>query len=242
MHPYIKGYENRLDRFDIKFISRNVFLSGILKIYFRYQVYGFKNIPEQGPGIIVMNHGILPLDGFLLGLEILQRLSRLPRGLTDHIVFSVPFLREFFLSVGIVDGNRENAMKVLKKGGLLMVMPGGAREGIKRPEDRYKLFWEGRTGFIKIAQQSGAPIILSFCYGIDDIYEWIYQRSGRKTGDIGVPFLIGLGILPIPVRLTQVVSRPVFIDPKEDVEKVHNNLLRRMRALYHRAKRLNSIR
>ncbi|MCX7943309.1 MAG: acyltransferase family protein [Deltaproteobacteria bacterium] len=239
MHPYVKGYENRLDKFDIKFISRNIFLAGLLKLYFRYEVFGFENIPQKGAGIIVMNHGILPLDGFLLGMEILIRLARLPRGLTDHIIFNVPFLRELFLSVGIVDGNRDNALKVLRKGGLLMVMPGGAREGIKMPEDKYKLNWEGRTGFIKIAQMSGAPIVLSFCYGIDDIYEWILHKTGRKTEDIGVPVLMGLGILPLPVKLTQVISKPIFISPKKDPEEVKKSLMREMRRLYKKAKLLS---
>ncbi len=241
MHPYTKGCENRLDRFDIRFLSRNIFLSGLMKLYFRYRLFGFGNIPEKGPGIIVMNHGILPLDGFLLGMEILIRLSRLPRGLTDHLIFKVPFLREFFLSAGIVDGNRGNAMKVLDRGGLLMVMPGGAREGIKRPEDKYKLNWEGRTGFIKIAQESGAPIILSFCYGIDDIYEWVYQRSGRKTDEIGLPFLFGLGILPIPVRLTQVIDKPAYVKPYEDVAQIQKNLINRMKRLYRKAKSLDKV-
>ncbi len=239
MYPFIRGYENRLDRFDIRFIARNIFLAGIMKLYFRYEVFGFENIPKEGPGIIVMNHGILPLDGFLLGMEILTRLSRLPRGLTDHIIFNVPFLREFFLSAGIVDGNRENAMRILYKGGLLMVMPGGAREGIKKPEDKYRINWEGRTGFIRIAQMSGAPVILSFCYGIDDIYEWILHKTGRKTEDIGVPLLMGLGILPIPVKLTQVVSEPVYIQKSEDAEKVQKKLLRKMNILYKKARDLS---
>ncbi|MGC8928664.1 MAG: lysophospholipid acyltransferase family protein [Myxococcota bacterium] len=239
MHPYIKGYENRLDKFDINFLAKNIFLSGILRLYFRYKVYGFENIPKKGPAIIVMNHGILPIDGFILGMEILIRLSRLPRGLTDHIIFNVPFLREFFLSAGIVDGNRENALKVLKKGGLLMVMPGGAREGIKRLEDKYKLNWEGRTGFIRVAQMSRSPIILSFCYGIDDIYQWVHQKSGSKTEDLQVPFLFGLGVLPIPVKLTQVISKPIPVREDEDIEKVQKRLLNKMQRLYHKAKKMS---
>lgn len=241
MHPYVKGYENRLDRFDIGFIARNIYIAGLMKLYFRYEVYGFENIPRKGPGIIVMNHGILPLDGFLLGMEILIRLSRLPRGLTDHIIFKVPFLREFFLATGIVDGNRDNALRILKKGGLLMVMPGGAREAIKLPDERYKLKWEGRSGFIEIARMSGAPIILSFCYGIDDIYEWILKKGGRKTEELNVPVLMGIGILPIPVKLTQVISRPFFVSPGDDVEVVKKDLIRHMKRLYRRAKRLSEV-
>lgn len=239
MHFFVKGYENRLDKFDMQFISRNIFIAGIMKIYFRYEVFGFENIPQKGPAIIVMNHGILPLDGFLLGMEILIRLSRLPRGLTDHIIFNVPFIREFFLSIGIVDGNRENAIKIIKKGGLLMVMPGGAREGIKKPEDKYKLNWEGRTGFIKIAQETGAPIIPSFCYGIDDIYEWILNKTGRKTEEIGVPLLIGLGILPLPAKLTQVVSKPIYVTKGEDPEEVKKRIISKMKGLYKKAKALS---
>ncbi len=240
MHPYQKGFENRLDKFDINFVARNIFIHGIMKLYFRYEVIGFENIPKKGSAIIVMNHGILPLDGFMLGMEILIRLSRLPRGLTDHIIFNVPFLREFFLSVGIIDGNRENALKVLRKGGLLMVMPGGAREGIKRPEDKYKLNWEGRSGFIKIAQESGSPIILSFCYGIDDIYEWILNKTGRKTYEIGVPIFAGLGLLPLPAKLTQVISKPIYVSKSDDVERVRSDLLRKMKRLYYKAKRLSN--
>lgn len=240
MYPYIKGYENRLDRFDIRFLAKEIFLAGLLKIYFRYRVYGFENIPKKGSGIIVMNHGILPIDGFLLGAEILIRLSRLPRGLTDHIIFNVPFLRELFLSVGIVDGNGENARKVLKKGGLLMVMPGGAREAFKNPKEKYKLHWDTRSGFIKLAQESGAPILLAFCYGIDDIYTWINTRSGRTTDAIGVPMLMGLGVLPIPVSLTQVIDRPIYVRADEDTEKAKKKLIKRMNMLFLKAKKLSA--
>lgn len=239
MYPYIKGYENRLDRFDIRFLAKEIFLAGLLKIYFRYRVYGFENIPKSGPGIIVMNHGILPIDGFLLGSEILTRLSRLPRGVTDHLIFRVPFLRELFLSIGIVDGNRENAMRILKKGGLLMVMPGGAREAFKVYKEKYRLNWENRSGFIRIAQESGAPIILAFCYGIDDIYRWVSTGSGRRTGEIGVPLLMGLGLLPFPVSLTQVIGRPIYVKHNEDIEKVKKMLIKKMNMLFLRAKRLS---
>ena len=38
-----------------------------------------------------------------------EHAGRIPRGLTDHKIFEMPLIRDWFIQLGIVDGTRENA-------------------------------------------------------------------------------------------------------------------------------------
>lgn len=47
----------------------------------------------------------------------------------------------------------------MRRGELVMVFPGGAREVNKRKNERYKLVWKNRLGFARLAIQHGYPIV-----------------------------------------------------------------------------------
>ncbi len=186
--------------------------------YFRYRVEGLDRVPRSGPAILALNHGPIPFDAPLLGMTIYERSGRLPRALTDHLVFKAPFMREVFTAVGAVDGRHETAEALLDHGNLVIVMPGGAPEGFKSSEHAYELYWRKRKGFAKLAIRKQVPVIPAACIGIDDLYTVPFDmfEAGRKYLRVrSLPFgiLWGIGpMIPRRVPLTHWIGEPIWPD------------------------------
>ena len=77
---YRQGDEGRLDLQDVRAITRWMPAMGLLKRYFKYTEHGLENLPQDGPALVAMNHGPMPVDAPLLGVAIYEATGRLPRG------------------------------------------------------------------------------------------------------------------------------------------------------------------
>jgi hypothetical protein len=42
-------------------------------------------------------------------------------------------------------------LELMRDGASILVFPGGAREAFERRGERYRLIWDGRTGFARLA-------------------------------------------------------------------------------------------
>lgn len=215
-YHYSPGDENDLDLIDREFVERVLRAMRFAERYFRYEVHGLDNIPS-GPGLVISPHSAISIDGFLLGKAIHERYGRVVRGLTDHTMFKIPRVRDAVIRLGIVDGNRDNAVRLLRRGELCFAMPGGGDEAFKSSAKRYELLWEGHHGFVHVALRAGAPIIPSVCIGSDDAL-WMPFNSlewGRRLFNARVPIIPGIGILgplPFPVKFTAYVGEPIRFD------------------------------
>ncbi len=213
---YENGDENRADLINYPFIESTYPLVSFLESYHSYEIRDFERIPESGGGIIVGNHGFLAYDIYLLAFKYYQKHKKMWRGLTDHVIFKIPILREIFLALGIVDGNRDNASQLLKGGEFLIVFPGGSKEAMKSSKERYMLKWEGRYGFLKMALKHRVPIIPAVCIGIDEIFD--VHVNGYEFAemlgiqDFPIPIFSGRFGLPIPkpVKLTHYIGEPLY--------------------------------
>lgn len=214
MKPFAPGDEARLDLQDPRTIDRLLPLLGAARAWFRYEVRGLDKVPRTGPALLVLNHGPIPIDAVLLGGAIYEEHGRLPRALTDHLVFRVPMLRELFLLLGAVDGRHDTADALLDRGNLVIVMPGGAPEAFKPSSSAYQLYWRERTGFARVAIRHQVPVIPAACIGIDEIYTLPFDNFelGRRlfgVRSLPLPILWGLGPLPRPVPLTHWIGEPI---------------------------------
>jgi len=247
---YSPGDELRLDYRNDYILTLLEGLLPLIRAYFRYEVVGLENIPEKGRAVLVSNHGILPVDGLLLNYAIKHALGRWPRGLTDRRVFRIPVLRQFFMDLGVVLANPQTGRALLERGDIVYIMPGGAKEAFKPSRDRYRLMWKRRTGFVRLAIQTGAPIVPAVCMGIDETYHVFlegYQLSEKLFGKeafLPVTVPVGLGPLPMPVKLTHYVGRPLRFqykpedadDPKK-VARLHRRVMDAMQSLMERGLR-----
>jgi 1-acyl-sn-glycerol-3-phosphate acyltransferase len=223
---YDPGDESRIDLVRRETLRAMEPLEWMLKTYFRYEVKGLENIPKTGRSMIVSNHGLLPIDGWFLSYEVLRATGRWPRGLTDWRIFRFPYLRQFFMDMGAVVGSHENGDKLLQGEKLLFIMPGGSKEAWKSSKWRYRLLWRKRYGFIRLALRNRCPIIPSANVGTDDTYHVFFNgymtaykffRTKKALLPISLP--VGLGVLPLPVKMTQYVGAPIHFPYPPEAEK-----------------------
>ena len=209
---WVPGNERRFDVYEEDYGVRFFpFLRLFKDYYFRHEVRNFERIPDSGGALVVLNHGLFSVDPLFLGIDVWEKKNRLIRALTDRRAFKVPYVREVYRKMGVVEGHRETTIEMLRHGELCFAMPGGGLEWGKSSAQKYELLWEDHTGFIITALRAEVPIIPIATIGIDDVFTIpLSFRSGALGGLVRVPlFVFGWGPLPRPVKLVQYVGEPI---------------------------------
>lgn len=223
--PFLFGTKHGfVRRLDIKAFEKSLKRLDILDRYFDVSIENINKVPARGKGLIVGNHGPAGMDAPFLIKHIYERRNRVVRGLADRALFKMPVGRVSVAQMGVIEGEREQAIEMLNEGNLLSVYPGGIRETVKTPDEKYQLrqFWGKADGFVKVCLATGAPIIPVACVGIDEIFsqlrtseqmkdnlllkitQW-YMGSDKYT----IPLYMGMGPFPHKVKLTYLVGDPI---------------------------------
>ena len=145
-------------------------------LWFRGEVRGLGNVPEDGPVLLVGNHsgGNLTPDTtvFTLAFSTYFGVERAFHQLAHNLVLSIPGL-SFLRKYGTVAASQENARRALESGAAVLVYPGGDYE-VHRPSwERNRVDFGGRKGFIRLAIEQDVPIVPG--------------RRRRRAGDGAVP-------------------------------------------------------
>jgi 1-acyl-sn-glycerol-3-phosphate acyltransferase len=179
--------------------------------YWRVQVSGIENIPEEGRALIVANHsGQLPFDGSMVGLAVLNEhpTQRIVRTLYASWFPTLPFISSLFVKVGQTLATEENGVRLLGQEQLVAVYPEGYKGVGKLFKDRYHLARFGRGGFVRMALKTGAPMIPVSVVGAEETYISL-AKSDFMARLIGFPYFpisptfpwFGLlGFVPIPTK------------------------------------------
>jgi len=141
--------------------------------WFRVEVSGIENLPEDGAGLVVANHaGTLPFDGLMLSVAVHDHhpAHRDLRLLAADMVFDMPMLGPIARKAGHTMACTMDAHRLLAGGELTAVFPEGYKGLGKHFRDRYKLQRFGRGGFVSAALRTGAPIIPCSIVGSEEIY------------------------------------------------------------------------
>lgn len=195
------------------------------KNYFRVRTFGLENVPE-GRVMIVPNHsGQLPFDGMCIVVSLLYDAepARLLRGMIEKWFPTVPFLGTMMQRCGQVVGDPENCRRLLENGQSIMVFPEGARGGGKTWWKRYQLQRFG-TGFMRLALETGTPIIPTAVIGAEETYPSLYDFKALSSL-LGTPYfplypqmLLGFPLmaLPIPSQIDLHFGEPLEFDQGPD--------------------------
>ena len=237
--PHVR---NRLDFHDPSFIGRLLPLIGLLEAYFRYETEGLGHVPADRGCMVVLNHGALPIPGFLLYQQLILQRGIYPRGLSAGFIYDFPGLRELFLKGGAVNANHHNGRALLRQGACLMIAPGGIYESLVCKPGMTRIPWERRYGFVHLAVDTGTAIVPTYCHGANEMYfnldVMLRERiKFLEATRLPIPGFFGLGLLPLPVKLRHVVGQPISTKPRklesrEDVvARVHDEVMDSMRAM-----------
>ncbi|WP_373046224.1 1-acyl-sn-glycerol-3-phosphate acyltransferase [Vulgatibacter sp.] len=179
--------------------------------YHRAQLEGAEHLPG-GPALVVANHGLYGLDTPVFFYLVWRATGRAPVGLAERYLCALPPMRAALEAIGGVLGTRENALRMLGEGRLVVCYPGGAREVFKAREARHRLAWERALGWVRVAQAAQVPIVPVAGAGIDDTYRVVAKMrplallAGHEK--YAVPLAVGLGAAPLPARFRFRIGAP----------------------------------
>ncbi|MEI9907543.1 MAG: lysophospholipid acyltransferase family protein [Actinomycetota bacterium] len=177
------------------------FLTPFLLLLFRPKVKGLRNVPVTGPVILASNH-LSFSDSIFMPLVVPRKVTFLakseyftspgPKGLLKKLTFialgQVPVDRS--------GGRRSEAalitgLELLADGHCIGIYP----EGTRSPDGR---LYKGRTGLVRLAIESGAPIIPVAMFDTEKI-----QPTGK--------------VIPKIMRVKMIFGEPIFLkgDPTD---------------------------
>lgn len=181
--------------------------------------YGIENVPADGRLLIVGNHQSL-LDPFVLSTTCPRRLSYAAK----QEVFDIPIVGSAARSYGMFPVDRERldisaakaALRVLREEKALVILP----EATRSPSGELLPF---TPGFVKIAIQSGAPVIPAVIAGAWDV--WPKSRSLPRPGRIRVAY-------GQPMDLAERVDAKITVDQQRALsDDVRSSVLSLARSL-----------
>jgi len=203
--------------------------------YWRAELKGLANVPQTGPCLLVANRsGLLPYDGLMLSHAIQREhpSGERPRFLVADWLMHLPFVHATVAQLGGVRACRENAERLLASKRFVVAFPEGAKGAAKVFRERYRLQRFGRGGVVRVALESGAPLVPVGIVGAEEAHPLLF-KVGAPARSLGLPFLpvtptfplLGpLGLLPLPSKWVIRIGEPVAIDHLEP-EAAANELL-----------------
>jgi 1-acyl-sn-glycerol-3-phosphate acyltransferase len=225
----------------------------LASLYFRAEVRGLGNVPEEGPVLLVGNHSggnLTPDTGvFTLAFSTYFGVERAFYQLAHNLVLSMPGL-SFLRKYGTVAASRDNARKALQAGAAVLVYPGGDYE-VHRPSwEGRRVGFGGRKGFLALALEEGVPIVPVVSIGGQETALFLSrgERLAKLLGldrafrlkvlpiSVGIPWGLNigdmLGHLPLPAKIT-VEALPAIDLHREfgddpDLDEVYEHLVRLM--------------
>jgi len=190
----------QLDRWgrDPSVITSLGIVEAAYRSWFRVEWDGLEHLPSEGGALLVSNHaGMMPLDGALIQIGIQEHARRPVYMLAHHGFFLFPFLGRVLNRSGTVVAHPDNAHRLLREDGrLVLVFPEGDKGPVKPRSERYRLQRFGRGGFVETAMRAGVPIVPIALMGTED-----------TTPTLGVINLIGQ---PYPISLNTLLFGPIL--------------------------------
>jgi len=205
--------------------------------YHDHRVFGLEHLArlfKAGQGVVIVSNHVLELADPLLFVAVLaRRWGRVPHFIgQEDLIFRTPGLRELAKGWGVIPSRRPAETEAaLRDDGLLMLFPGGGREAALRSFRRepYRLKWEERQGFLKLALDCDAELVFVATVGSEEMY---YQsrlpapsillrafsaeryRGTRLSFGLLGPHLVP-AFFPFPVQLTHHVAAPLSLGDRE---------------------------
>ncbi|MGO1975005.1 MAG: 1-acyl-sn-glycerol-3-phosphate acyltransferase [Propionibacteriaceae bacterium] len=209
--------------FDPEFTER-IFLPvlrPLVEQWFRVEVRGLENIPEEGAALLVSNHaGTMPLDGMVLQSVVHAEMGRFVRMLGADLIFKTPYSHDLARKTGTTLACQEDAERLLATDQLVSVFPEGFK-GLGKPySERYKLQRFGRGGFVSAAVRAEAPIIPISIVGSEEIFP-LLSTAPALARAMGVPYFpvtplfpwFGvLGLIPLPSKWIIQIGEAITTD------------------------------
>ena len=221
----------------------------LASLWFRGEVRGLGNIPEEGPVLLVGNHSggnVTPDTGvFTLAFSTYFGVERRFYQLAHNLVLSMPLLG-FLRRYGAVAASPENAEQALRSGAALLVYPGGDHEAHRPSWERNTVNFAGRSGFVRLALEHDVPIVPVVAIGGQETALFLSRGEGLSKLlsldrllrlkvlpiSLAAPWGLNvgdmLGHIPLPAKITIEVLPAIRLrerfGPQPDVDEVYDHV------------------
>ena len=173
-----EGFSDRVDPF----------IDGLYRHYFRVDLQGLENIPEETILFVGNHNGLFTFETLMLTQAFLKHFKGRRRavGLAHGVAIDNPMYKWISVRVGAIPAHPEVAREALRRKVSLLVYPGGEKEAMRPYADRKKVDFYGRKGFLKLALKSKVRIVPIVSVGAHESYiildrgEEFAERLGLK--------------------------------------------------------------
>jgi len=231
--------------------------------YLKLRVEGLEHVP-RAPALYVGNH-----NGGLAGPDLCCTLGSLWSALGpetrlyalahDFAMRHVPAFGAVLQRFGALRASPDNAGRALAAGGHVLVYPGGDLDAYRHARRRDEVVLGTRTGFVRVAQAAGVPIVPIVAHGahrsayiftegeaiarLIGLKRW--ARLERFPVALALPWGLALGpwlpYLPLPfpiqLRVLPPIAAPADADPDTIRRRVQAEMQAALDALSRRAER-----
>jgi 1-acyl-sn-glycerol-3-phosphate acyltransferase len=221
----------------------------LASLYFRADVRGLDRIPTAGPVLLVGNHsgGNVPPDTFVFTLAFCSYfgVERPFYQLVHNLVALYPALR-WLPRFGTVAASHDNARLALESGAAVLVYPGGDYEVYRPSWQRHVVDFGGRKGFVRLARETGVPIVPVASVGGQETALFLGRGQGLarllmldrilrlKSLPISVALPWGLNVtdwlghIPLPAKIVIEVQEPIEVT--DDDQAVYDAVIASLQA------------
>ena len=223
--------------------------------YFRAEVRGWENVP-QSPCLFVGNHNcgaVTNPEAWIFGSHfVLQNRSHLPlKALSHDLILKIPGIRAIASRLGCIPAHLEIGVNALKSGHPVLVYPGGGWESCRPSQERDRIDFKGRSGFVRLARIAGAPIVPIVAAGAHDGWH-VWTRGDRIARllrldrlridvfpiGMGLPFGLVIGpifpFLPLPRKIILHILPPISVSEsvksEDDERRLAKHVVEKMQS------------
>lgn len=202
----------------------------LARAWFRFEVRGLESLPPDGGALIVGNHsgGMLTPDVLIFAAAFYRRFGyERPLYTLGHDGMFVGPMSGLLGRLGVIRATSKNTAQALRSGAVVLVFPGGIYDAYRPTLAENVIDFNGRTGYIRSAIDTGVPIVPAVSIGGQESQlfltrgTWLAKRLGlsRWRSDIlpitvGFPFGLSMIVppnLPLPTKIVTTVLKPIDV-------------------------------
>ena len=231
-----------LDGPDYDFMERQKFLwNPLMDYWFRMEIEGWERIPEP-PVLLIGIHSGAPFvwDAWTVGAQWWRHFGdeRPVHGTAHDALMALPLVGEYFRRMGVLPAAPDSIASALAAGHDVALWPGGERDSLRPWTRRDEAVLARRTGFVRLAINSGVPIVPIATVGGPDAMPVL--ASGRRLAKLlqldkvarlkmfpialQVPWGFSPALLPevpLPTKIRTAFQEPVELD--HDPERANDD-------------------
>jgi 1-acyl-sn-glycerol-3-phosphate acyltransferase len=226
-----------LDGPDWSFIDRQkYFWNPLIDYWFRMEVTGWDKIPDPPTLVIGIHSGApLPWDAWTVGVQWWRHFGpdRPVHGTAHDALMALPVMGSYFRRMGVLPAEPDSMSAALAAGRDVVLYPGGERDSLRPWVKRDDAVLANRMGFVKLAINTGVPIVPVATLGGPDAMPVL--ATGRKIAKflqldriarlkmfpvaIQAPWGISPALLPeipLPTKIRTAFQDPIELERDPD--------------------------